>query len=188
MWQRSTWHECAGELAQVSRRFRDAYWGREHGSHFPRHPADEAEMKETSIVGVQILRALALAVRSEQDFGLIPPALDVVGVFKRKNAVPDDAVMLKQGGGYKSLLGRDGYSPLKLRQALNKIAHSNPKKGDFYVGPGDLHHDILLFGDDHGQDWFAAISILELITSVRALPDASIKNECEIERHETPQD
>jgi len=100
MWQRATWHECASELDDVCQRFRRAYWGgRNNGFGWPRHPDDETEMKASSIQGVQLLRALALAIRSEQDFGVIPHATDVVGAFKKENASPADSIALKQSGG-----------------------------------------------------------------------------------------
>ncbi|MFN0277586.1 MAG: hypothetical protein ACKVRN_03175 [Pyrinomonadaceae bacterium] len=131
-------------------------------------------MKEASINGVQLLRALALAVRSEQDFGFLPKGISNVGAFKKENAVPADATELKQSRGYEYMLGRDGYGPLSLRQALNKIAHADPQTADFYVGPSDKSHDLLLFGDDRGKRWFAAISILQLVKAIHSLPDLKI--------------
>jgi hypothetical protein len=91
MWKRATWHECADELDQLSQAFRDAYWGRRHGSRWPRHSDDEIEMVETSKQAVQILRAIALAVRTEQDSDLIPNTGMVVGVLKKAGAEPSDA-------------------------------------------------------------------------------------------------
>lgn len=174
MWKRATWHECADELSQVCQAFRNAYWGRRRGSGWPRHPDDVAEMVETSKQGVQLLRALALAVRSEQDFDLVPVAAGVVGALKSKGAMPSDAIQVKQLGGYAHMLGMDGYTPLSLRQALNKIAHANPQLSDYYVAPLDRGHDLLLYGVNQGQSWFAAISMLELVKAIRALPDATI--------------
>ncbi len=131
-------------------------------------------MRETSIKGVQLLRALALAVRSEQDFGLVPNGIDIVGAFKKENAVPADA---KQRLGYKYMLKQNGYGPLSLRQALNKIAHADPQNADFYIAPRDQYHDLLLFGDDRGERWFAAISILQLVKAIHSLPDLKIDSE-----------
>src|SRR5437870_4976369 len=96
MWKRATWHECADELADVCQRFRRAYWGRRSKS-WPRHPADEAEMKECSTEGVKLLRALAIAVRSEQDFDLAPNSMNVVGALEKNSALPADAIKFKQG-------------------------------------------------------------------------------------------
>jgi hypothetical protein len=180
MWKRETWHECADELGEVCLNFRQAYWGRRSKS-WPRHPGDEAEMRECSIEGVKLLRALALAVRSEQDFDLASNPINVVGALRKENALPADADEVKQGRGYQSMLGKDDYVPLTLRQALNKIAHADPKAADYYIGPraGRLagshrNHDLLLFGEDSGQKWFAAVSLLELIKAIRSLPDANI--------------
>jgi hypothetical protein len=88
-------------------------------------------MKASSIQGVQLLRALALAIRSEQDFGVIPHATDVVGAFKKENASPADSIALKQSGGYEKMLQRGGYDPLPLRAGLNKIAHADPNTADY---------------------------------------------------------
>lgn len=174
MWKRATWHECAVELSEVCGRFRNAYWGTRHKS-WPRHPDDERDMRDASVEGVQILRALALAVRSEQDFDLVPTATEVVGNFKSLGSTMGDAILVKQSFGYERVLEKPGFAPLGLRQALNKIAHADPTCADFYVGPGHSSHDLLLFGDNHGSRWFAAISLLRLIEAVRCLPDRSIQ-------------
>jgi hypothetical protein len=173
MWKRATWHECADELDQVCRRFRRAYWGyRSQG--WPRHPADEADMKESSVEGIKLLRALALAVRSEQDFDLAPNPTSVVGALKNAKALRTDATSVKHCGGYENMLAVDGYAPLTLRQALNKIAHADPQTADYFVGPSDDSHDILLYGEDRGRNWFAAVSILELVKVIRNLPDTNV--------------
>ena len=176
MWTRATWYECSSELSEVCTRFRNAYWGTRHQS-WPRHPDDERDMRSASADGVQLLRALALAVRSEQDFNLVPLSKEVVGAFKRRDASPNDAVNVKQNSGYQRILQAPGFGPMHLRQALNKIAHADPRTVDFYVGPMHSSHDLLLYGDDHGDRWFAAISLLRLIEAIRSLPDASITAE-----------
>jgi len=173
MWKRATWHECADELDEVCKMFRRAYWGKRYKG-WPRHPEDVAEMEATSKQGVQLLRALALAVRSEQDFALLPSTSAVVGAFKKENAVPSDVTEAKQRSGYVNLLKINGYVPLNLREALNKIAHADPQKADYYIGVLDSAHDLLLYGTNRGQSWFAAISILELVKTIRALPDTAI--------------
>jgi hypothetical protein len=173
MWERATWHECADELDSVCQCFRHAYWGK-HSRGWPRHPADIAEMEDTSRKGVQLLRSLALAVRSEQDFNLAPHCASVVGIIKNENVNPRDTYDAKQHGGFSGMLKIDGYAPLNLRQALNKIAHADPQTADYYVQTMDMTHDLLLFGENHGKKWFAVISILELIKAIRALPDATM--------------
>jgi hypothetical protein len=173
MWNRPTWHEYAEELDAVGRSFRRAYY-RKRNKGLPRHPEDEHGMEETSKRGVQILRALALAVRSEQDFDLLPRNSNVVGVIKEENAVPSDATEVKQRGGYANMLEINGYHPLDLREALNKIAHADPQKADLYIGPMHRAHDLLLYGTMKGKNWFAVISVLEIVKTVRSLPDAYI--------------
>jgi hypothetical protein len=178
MWQRATWHECADELNQICQDFRAAYWGRRTGGKgWPRHADDEVEMRHTSKEGIQLLRALATAVRSEQDFNLIPPARAVVGALKRTGATPEDAHEVKRFRGYAAFLKRPSYVPLHLREALNKIVHADPRNADYYVGPLDHAHDLLLYGENHGDTWFAALSLLELIKAIRSLPDAFIVQE-----------
>lgn len=175
MWQRATWHECADELDQICREFRDAYWGRRTGATGGRrHPGDVAEMRRTSKEGIQLLRALSTAIRSEQDFNLIPPGRAVVGALKSAGATPADAREAKGGSGYASVLMRPGYAPLHLREALNKIVHADPRTADFFVGALDHAHDLLLYGEHRGDAWFAAVSLLELIEVIRALPDAKV--------------
>jgi len=131
-------------------------------------------MEATSKQGVQLLRALALAVRSEQDFKLVPTAAPVVGALKSEGAMPSDGYEVKQRGGYAGMLEVNGYAPLNLRQALNKIAHADPQTADYYVRVMDQAHDLLLYGEDRRKKWFAAISLLELVKAIRALPDASL--------------
>lgn len=173
MWRRETWHECADELESVCQCFRHAYWGK-HSKGWPRHPDDISEMEDTSRKGVQLLRALALAVRSEQDFNLAPHCATVVGVLKNNNVMPQDTYDAKQCGGFVGMLRSNGCNPLSLRQALNKIAHADPQTADYYVRTMDMAHDLLLHGENHGRKWFAVISILELIKVIRDLPDATM--------------
>lgn len=173
MWKRATWHECADELEAVCQCFRHAYWGKRSRG-WPRHPDDIAEMEDTSRKGVQLLRSLALAVRSEQDFNLAPHCATVVGVLKNDDATPRDVYDGKQRGGFAGMTEINGYTPINLRQALNKIAHADPQTADYYVRTMDMAHDLLLYGEDRSKNWLAVISILELVKAIRALPDASI--------------
>jgi hypothetical protein len=134
-------------------------------------------MVETSRRGIEILRTLALAVRSEMDFDLIPEEDAVVGAIKEQDAEDTAAIQAKQQGGYAGLLAMEGYVPLNLRGALNKIAHADPKGTDYYVGPGDTAHDLLLYGRRGGRRWFAAVSLLRLVKVIRELPDATIRQD-----------
>jgi hypothetical protein len=177
MWQRATWHECAEELAQISSRFQRCHWGgRTNGVGWPRHPEDQREMEELSVEGVRLLRSLALAVRSEQDFGLIPQTSDVIGAIKNHGNWPDDVIALKRNGGFSGAL-QLGWRPFGLRQALNKIAHASPTRSDYHVGPMRGAHDLILSGEQNGSLWIAVLSILKLIDAIRLLPDANIAHE-----------
>jgi hypothetical protein len=170
-WTRATWHECADELDEQSQRFRDAYRGR---------PEDTATMEEASRRGLQILRALALAERSEQDFGIAPWRGRVVGAFKPRNAEPVDGMLVKRSleSGFRAALVLGGWEPLHLREALNAVVHADPRLSDFCVGPAirgpDRVHELLLFGERGTDHWFAAVSLPELSRAVRELPDAPV--------------
>ncbi len=133
-------------------------------------------MRTYSAEGVKLLRALALAVRSEQDFDLAPNPAHIVGVLKRTAVTPTDAEHVKRHFGFRSMLQEPGFTPLNLRQALNKIAHADPTAADYYVGPGHRSHDLLLYGEERGERWFAAVSILELVEAIRGLPDATLRS------------
>ncbi len=63
---------------------------------------------------------------------------------------------------------------VEIRQALNKIAHADPQKSDYFVGPGDRDHDLILFGENYGDNWLAVISLPELADSIHELPDAKM--------------
>ena len=173
MLKRETWHQSASELDAICKRFRDAHWG-VHGQGWPRHSKDEQVMIETSVEGIKILRSLALAVRTEQDFGLIPADENVVGAFKNQDAVPSDAVEAKKRGGYQQLLDENQYSSLQLRDGLNVIAHMDPTRSDYHVGPNESAHDLLLFGMNRGKQWFAVVSIFEVIRVIHSLPDVNL--------------
>lgn len=131
-------------------------------------------MSEASRRGVAVLRALALAVRSEQDYLDLPLDRTVVGALKSREAAANDALQVKRSGGALRTLDSAEYAPLHLREAMNKIAHANPAMSDFYVGPDDDAHDLLLYGEFHGRSWFAAISLLALPRVVKLMPDAPI--------------
>lgn len=132
-------------------------------------------MQHCSTEGVKLLRSLALAVRSEQDFQLTKNPQTVVGAYKSKDISRSEATDVKRSHGYEGILREPGFTPMTLRQALNKIAHADPASADFYVAPSHASHDLLLYGEERGQQWFAAVSLLQLIAAVRALPDAKVQ-------------
>ena len=174
MWKRSSWHDCAAELASVSERFCRAHWGKDHGRIGGRTPEDNKKMEEESIQGVAILRALALAVRSEQDFGLLPKEKAVIG-FERKGIVVDaDIINIKRGRGFVGLRENSMFKPISLRESLNKIAHGNPSKADYYVGAGNRQHDLILAGRMNTEDWLALVSLDALIDAIKMLPEHDI--------------
>ncbi len=175
MWKRDSWHACAAELDEVSLQFRNAYWGRTHSGSWPRTSEDEQMMEEASREGVKIMRSLALAVRSEQDFSLVPPVQGVVGITRVVGESKIDTTMLKQRSGFHGLKSDPNYKSIGLRECLNKIAHAEPSTADFYVGAGNSDHDLILQGVQRSERWLAIVSIIELISVVRQLPDCLIR-------------
>ena len=90
MWQRNSFHDCAEELSVISADFRAARIGNPGIDEERRHQI----MIDTSNRGVEILRALALAVRSQQDYGIIPTVATTVGAIKHTASETDVAFLL----------------------------------------------------------------------------------------------
>jgi len=61
-----------------------------------------------------------------------------------------------------------------LLMSIFRLRKQVPNKGINYVAPLDRAHDLLIYGNDRGDAWFAAVSLLELIKAIRALPDANV--------------
>ena len=166
MLERRTYHQCAVELEYVCRQFRDAYLNKR-----PLTPAQrDYIMRDTSVQGIEILRILALSIRSDQDAGLTARRTAAVGAFRP--AVTDAEAAdfaASYGPPYSSL---SGYEPLYLRQALNKVAHFDPRRGGFFAD--DNTHDLILVGQDYGETWIAVVSLLDLCRVVKGLPDAAL--------------
>jgi len=174
MWQRVTWHECASELKSVSEQFQDAYWNRRYGGSYPRHPEAERMLVDSSQRGVEILRSLALAIRSEQDFDMIPDNVSTVGLLKTGEFSIEDILEIKMNGGFDGHTDKEGYANIRLRECLNKIAHASPNLSGFYVGSGKSGHDIILTGVNRRKNWLAIISLNRLIDAVVSLEDFPI--------------
>jgi hypothetical protein len=166
MWQRRTFHECASELRSISEQFRAAYTNRWRWNDARR----DDMLRDTSTRGVEILRILALSIRSDQDYGLTQPRPDSVGAF-HSGVSEADALSFVQTyqPPYTAL---PGYTPLRLRQALNKVAHANPTRCGFFAD--DTTHDLLLTGDDRTASWVAVVSLPDLCSVIQHLPDAAV--------------
>jgi hypothetical protein len=167
MWLRRTYHECAAELRQISERFRLALTGE--------GPWDAAEneeiLHETSMRGIEVLRILALSIRSDQDYGLTPNEPAPVGALREDILVTEAEAL---GQTYRPPHDRlPGFSPLRLRSALNKIAHANPVGNGFYATRKT--HDLLITGSLKRQTWMAVISVIEICDVIDSLPDSQIK-------------
>lgn len=127
-------------------------------------------LRDTSTRGVEILRILALSIRSDQDYGLTHAQADIVGAF-RADAPSADAFAAVQT--YRPpYTGLPGYTPLRLRQALNKVAHANPSQCGFFAD--ERTHDLVLTGTERGRSWVAVVSIPDLCSVIESLPDYTI--------------
>jgi len=167
MWQRRTFHECASELSAISEDFRSAYTNRFNWDRAKR----DRVLSDTSTRGVEVLRILALSIRSDQDAGLTVEDKSCVGaIVTAASEAEASRAMATYQPPYQNVAGS---KPLRLRQALNKIAHADPKRSGFFAD--ERAHDLVLTGQDHGQIWIAVISLIDLCHVVKALPDASTR-------------
>jgi hypothetical protein len=167
MWQRRTFHECASELSVISEDFRSAYTNR---FGWDRAKIDRI-LRETSTRGVEVLRILALSIRAEQDVGLIETDSSPVGVLRAKAT---EAEALDTVNNYQPPWNQlSGFTPLKLRQALNKIAHADPTRSGFFADENT--HDLILTGSYQGATWIAVISSIDLCRVIKSLPDVNTR-------------
>jgi hypothetical protein len=154
MWQRRTFHECASELEQISNLFRNAH-----------AIGDQLQMQALSKDGLELLRILALAVRSEQDHGLTDLATPTVGALLVSPGNPNSFL-----ADYVPPYGsRNEGQDLNVRDALNKIAHADPRRAGYRASASV--HELLLSGTLRGQHWIAVISVPDLCAAIRRLPD-----------------
>ena len=168
MWTRRTFYECADELSAISGDFRAAFTNRFGVS----EERNKQILKDSSERGVEVLRILALSIRSEQDFRLLPHVQDTVGAVK--SPVDAGQIRLLIADYHPPYQNQPGFSPLHFRDALNKIAHADPRNAGFSVA--DDVHDLLLSGTRSGQGWIAVISIIDLCRVIRFMPDRNITN------------
>jgi hypothetical protein len=167
MWQRRTFHECASELSAISEDFRSAHTNKFGWDRAKR----DRIMRDTSTRGVEVLRILALSIRADQDAGLTGTDPTSVGAF-RSNATEAEALAAVRT--YRPPCSQlPGFVPLKLRQALNKIAHADPTCSGFFAD--DTTHDLVLTGVERGAAWIAVVSLIELCRVVKSLPDANTR-------------
>jgi hypothetical protein len=128
-------------------------------------------MVDTSVRGVEILRVLALSIRSDQDYGLVARKPAPVGSWRTGvSSAEVDAVGQMYRPPYAEL---PGSSPLSLRDALNKIAHASPVGNGFYADKDS--HDLILTGTLGANRWIAVVSLTDLCDVIGSLPDAQIR-------------
>jgi hypothetical protein len=168
MWKRRTFHECAEELEILSQDFRDAYINKSTLDQQIR----ERMLQESSERGIEILRVLALSIRSEQDFGAIPLIRTTVGALKRSASTSEVSATLNSYRPPYSV--RTGFEPLLLREALNKISHVDPYRTGFFAD--NTVHDLILSGNHGSNTWIAIVSIADLCRAIKSLPDQNVQS------------
>lgn len=166
MWIRRTFHDCATELESISDQFRSAYL-RINGSSEEQR---QEQLISCSQRGIEVLRALALAIRSEQDWGLVPAPAHTVGALK--NGVTDEDIDTMLSSYEAPYCKIAGYQALTVREGLNKIAHADLRRTNFFAD--NDHHDLLLSGMHRATKWVAVLSLVDLCSVVKALPDRSL--------------
>jgi hypothetical protein len=169
MWQRRTFHECASELEAISEDFRSAYTGKLQWE----ESRCQQIMIERSQRGVEILRILALSIRSEQDVGLTSRSSTQVGVILHD--VDDEKISSVLKTYAPPYLALEASRRLGLRQALNCIAHANPSRSGFFAD--EQVHDIILSGSNQNRLWIAVFSLIDLCRVIKALPDQTISRQ-----------
>lgn len=167
MWMRRTFHECASELEGISQSFRAAHMNRCNGPEGSRLEV----LRDTSTRGVEVLRILALSIRNDQDYGLTNISNASIGALREDMSLDEARIFVREyRPPYREL---SGFKSLKLRQALNKIAHANPDGSGFYADM-DIH-DLILTGCEREKTWAAVISVVDLCALVQSLPDACLQ-------------
>lgn len=167
MWQRRTFHECAEELRLISEDFRAAYTNRWNLD----QPHRDGVLRDTSVRGVEVLRILALSVRSDQDYSLTGDNSTSVGAVCSSATEAEAQNLVREYRPPFSNL--PGFAPLRLRNALNKVAHANPGGSGFFADTEN--HDLILTGRERGNVWVAVISLIGLCNAIMSLPDANTR-------------
>jgi hypothetical protein len=135
-------------------------------------PTRERIMRDTSMRGVEMLRILALSVRSDQDFGLTNDDSTAVGAYRSKATQAEVLATIRD---YRPpYTQQSGFKPLGLRQALNKIAHADPNGSGFFADENT--HDLILSGVNQGDAWIAVVSLIDLCTVIKAIPDVRTRH------------
>lgn len=162
MWARDTFHNCAEELRQLSDCFRRAF---ATATPLERKRGNQNLLRYSN-EGVVLLRSIALAVRSDQDYRLIPETKQIIGALLQPAHCRFEDYEASYCPPFRI---QDGFRQLILREGLNKVAHLNPNKTGYRVS--DRIHEIIIGGNQHGEDWIAVISILHLCDVIVGLPD-----------------
>ena len=130
-------------------------------------------LQESSEKGIEILRILALSIRSEQDFGNLPKRSITVGALK--NAVSENEITVTLSNYQPPYEEKNDFEPLVLREALNKIAHANPSRAGFFASTAT--HDLILSGKKGDRNWVAILSIIDLCHAIKSLPDQTTQQD-----------
>lgn len=181
MWQRRSLHGCADELQKVSRQFSSYYWEKQRAlqrSGLEQAPQQISEkMAFLSADCEHLLRTVARKVRSESYAGHVDDRVGTVGALRTES--PEKRPSFEIFLPYTILLERGVAVPLNLRDALSKIVYIDPASTYYFVGSrhrGERPHELRFTCDLHEQMWYAYISILDLVKTVKNLPDVKMTN------------
>jgi hypothetical protein len=127
-------------------------------------------MHDVSTRGVEVLRVLAVSVRSDQDYGLTVKDITPVGALKSNSTQAEVLTTIKDyRPPYHQLAGS---RPIGLREALNKIVHADPSRAGYFADNDT--HDLVLSGVNLNQrdTWIAVVSLIDICRVIQSLPDA----------------
>ncbi|MEA5414143.1 hypothetical protein [Synechococcus sp. BA-132 BA5] len=122
--------------------------------------------------GVDLLKILALSVRPEKDFRLLINVTSQVGTLLN-NASCTEINSVLTGGQSPPIIVPNAIQ-LELGEALNKIAHADPREDKSSFAADRLRHEVVLTGEKSGCPWIAVIDIPAMCNAIKALPDKDI--------------
>jgi hypothetical protein len=161
-----TYHDYARELEQGSLAFRRSF--------VAANPIEQRHGTETlrslSKRGWELVRTVASAVRADVDYNILPQDVSVIGAFSEPAAAAFGDFERTYVAPFTALAG---FQSLPLREGLNKIMHTDPRRASFRAGH-DIH-EMLLVGTRGSNEWIAVVSIPRLYAVLMALPDRRLE-------------
>ena len=166
-------HEFARELELSSSRFVAMFAEYENGN-----KELYRDLAEESKRGTDLLNTLVLNIRNEMDFERLQvdgSGLPTAGVLMKTVDQNYSVVEFKSSysGEMAGLIESESFKKMTIRQVLNKLAHFDKARSDFWVA--NSAHQLLLVGKMRSDSWFCVLDIKELVTLMLMLPDQAVK-------------